>query len=104
NMPSGVGGGEMHRLALRQNYPNPFNPVTKVAFTVPEDAGRVNLTIHNVAGRAVRTLVDSELPAGPSLAVWDGTDDAGRSLASGIYFARLTSREDSSFRKMTLLK
>ncbi len=104
NLPTGVEDGEVHRLALRQNYPNPFNPVTSVAFTVPEGGGLVSLTVHNVNGQVVRTLVDSELPAGPALAVWDGTDDSGLPLASGIYFARLASREDSAFRKMTLLK
>jgi hypothetical protein len=102
--PSGAEGGEMHRLALGQNYPNPFNPVTSVAFTVPEGAGRVTLTVHNVKGQVVRTLVDEELPAGPSVAVWDGTDGSGRSLASGVYFARLTAKDESATRKMTLLK
>ncbi|MFH1865340.1 MAG: FlgD immunoglobulin-like domain containing protein [Candidatus Eisenbacteria bacterium] len=104
DLPSGVEDAEIHRLALRQNFPNPFNPVTKVAFTVPEGAGRVTLTVHNVNGQVVRTLVDEELPAGPALAVWNGTDDSGRSLASGVYFARLVSNEQSAFRKMTLLK
>jgi hypothetical protein len=104
NLPTGIEDGEVHRLALHQNYPNPFNPVTSVAFTVPEGGGSVSLTVHNVNGQVVRTLVDSELPAGPALAVWDGTDDSGLPLASGIYFARLASREDSAFRKMTLLK
>ena len=104
DLPSGVEDGELHRLALGQNFPNPFNPVTKVAFTVPEGAGRVTLTVHNVNGQVVRTLVDEELPAGPALAVWDGTDDSGLNLASGIYFARLAANEESAFRKMTLLK
>jgi thiol-disulfide isomerase/thioredoxin len=103
-LPSGVEDGEVHRLALGQNFPNPFNPVTKVAFTVPEGAGRVTLTVHNVSGQVVRTLVDEELPAGPALAVWDGTDDSGHGLASGIYFARLAAGEENAFRKMTLLK
>ncbi|MCK4511036.1 hypothetical protein KAW64_04815, partial [bacterium] len=103
-LPAGIEDGEVHRLALHPNYPNPFNPVTRVAFSVPEAAGRVSLTVHNVNGQVVRTLVDSELPAGPALAVWDGTDDLGRPLASGIYFAKLASSEDSAFRKMTLLK
>ncbi len=104
SLPTGIEDGEVHRLALHQNYPNPFNPVTSVAFTVPDGAGSVSLTVHNVNGQVVRTLVDSELPAGPALAVWDGTDDSGLPLASGIYFARLATREDSAFRKMTLLK
>ncbi len=104
NLPTGIEDGEVHRLALRQNYPNPFNPVTSVAFTVPEGGGSVSLTVHNVNGQVVRSLIDSELPAGPALVVWDGTDDSGLPLASGIYFARLASGEDSAFRKMTLLK
>ncbi len=103
-LTSGVEDAEIHRLALGQNFPNPFNPVTKVAFTVPEGAGRVTLTVHNVSGQVVRTLIDEELPAGPALAVWDGADDSGRDLASGIYFARLAANEESAFRKMTLLK
>jgi hypothetical protein len=103
-LPSGVDGGEIHRLALGQNSPNPFNPVTKVAFTVPEGAGRVTLTVHNLNGQVVRTLVDEELPAGPAFAVWDGTDSSGKNLASGIYFARLATDEENAFRKMTLLK
>jgi hypothetical protein len=102
--PSGVEDGEVHRLALGQNFPNPFNPVTKVAFTVPEGAGRVTLTVHNVSGQVVRTLIDEELPAGPALAVWDGADDSGQDLASGIYFAMLAADEENAFRKMTLLK
>ncbi|MCK4679693.1 hypothetical protein KAT82_01075 [bacterium] len=101
---AGVEDGDIHRLALGQNFPNPFNPVTKVAFTVPEGAGRVTLTVHNVSGQVVRTLIDEELPAGPALVVWDGADDSGRNLASGIYFARLAANEESAFRKMTLLK
>ena len=104
SLPSGVEDAEVHRLALGQNFPNPFNPVTKVAFTVPEGAGRVTLTVHNVNGQVVRTLVDGELSAGPAFAVWDGTDDSGRGLASGIYFTRLATAEQSAFGKMTLLK
>jgi hypothetical protein len=101
---SGVEDAEVRHLALAQNYPNPFNPTTEVAFTVPEGAGRVRLTVHNVSGQVVRTLLDSELPAGPARVSWDGTDDAGRPLSSGVYFARLASNEESAFRKMTLLK
>jgi len=104
DLPSGVGDVEVHRLALGQNYPNPFNPVTKVAYSVPEGAGRVTLTVHNVNGQVVRTLVDEELPAGPAIAVWDGTDGTGKALASGVYFARLSTSKNSAFRKMTLLK
>jgi hypothetical protein len=96
--------GEVHRLAIQHVYPNPFNPVTKIAFTVPDDAGRVTLTIHNVNGQVVRSLVDAELPAGPAVKVWDGTDDEGNGLATGIYFAKLSAGDKDAFSKMTLLK
>ena len=101
---TGVDDGEVYRLAIDRVFPNPFNPVTKVAFTVPESAGRVTLTIHNVNGQVVRSLVDAEYPAGPAVAVWDGMDDAGKGLATGIYFAKLSAGGADAFTKMTLLK
>jgi hypothetical protein len=101
---TGVDDGAIHRLAIDHVFPNPFNPVTKIAFTVPESAGRVTLTIHNVNGQVVRSLVDAEYPAGPAVAVWDGMDDAGKGLATGIYFAKLSAGGADAFTKMTLLK
>ena len=101
---TGVDDGTVHRLAIDHVFPNPFNPVTKIAFTVPDSAGRVTLTIHNVNGQVVRSLVDAEYPAGPAVAVWDGMDDAGKGLATGIYFARLSAGGADAFTKMTLLK
>ncbi len=101
---TGVDDGTVHRLAIGSVSPNPFNPVTKIAFTVPESAGRVTLTIHNVNGQVVRSLVDAEYPAGPAVAVWDGMDEAGKGLATGIYFAKLSAGGADAFTKMTLLK
>ncbi|MBN2565580.1 MAG: M6 family metalloprotease domain-containing protein [Candidatus Eisenbacteria bacterium] len=101
---TGIESDMIHSLALRQNAPNPFNPTTTIAFTVPDGADRVELTIYNVAGQAVRRLVDGVLESGPGKEVWDGTDDAGRSLASGVYFARLSVDNEAVVRKMTLLK
>lgn len=100
----GVEGGQVHRCTLGQNYPNPFNPVTRLAYTVPEGGGRVTLRIHNINGQVVKTLVDANMPAGPAVAVWNGVDESGRSLASGVYFARLQADGRSSVRKITLLK
>ncbi len=100
----GVEEGEMHRLAISQNFPNPFNPVTKIAYTVPSGAERVELTILDLSGRVVRSLVDETLPPGPALAVWDGKDDDGHRLASGVYFAKVSAGSESAFTKMTLLK
>ena len=101
---TGIETGGIDRLAMRQNAPNPFNPTTKIAFTVPEDASRVTLTVYNVSGRVVRRLIDEPLSAGPHSVVWNGRDDLGKSLASGIYFARLAAGGESLFKKMTLLK
>jgi hypothetical protein len=102
--PRSARGGDLHKLALEQNVPNPFNPRTKLAFTVPEDAGSVTLTVHNVSGQLVRTLVSDALPAGRALAVWDGADESGRRVASGVYLARLQAKGEDVFRKMMLLK
>ena len=101
---TGVEMGDIDRLAMRQNAPNPFNPITTIAFAVPEDASRVTLMICNVNGRVVRRLIDEPLSAGPHTIVWNGRDDTGRSLPSGVYFARLAAGGESLFRKMTLLK
>ena len=101
---TGVDDGTVHRLAIEHVSPNPFNPVTKIAFTVPESAGRVTLTILNLNGQVVRSLVDAEYPVGPAVAVWDGMDDAGKGLATGIYFAKLSAGGADAFTKMTLLK
>ncbi|HUV36705.1 MAG TPA: C25 family cysteine peptidase [Patescibacteria group bacterium] len=92
-------------FALRQNVPNPFNPVTAIRYSIPE-AGRVRLTVHDVAGRLVRTLVDEEqVPrAGGYTVTWNGTNDAGRPVASSVYFCRLSANESSQTKKMVVLK
>ncbi|MBE0564771.1 MAG: T9SS type A sorting domain-containing protein, partial [Krumholzibacteria bacterium] len=88
---------------LLGNHPNPFNPATTIAFTL-ESAGRVNLTVHDLAGRRVRTLVAQELPTGRHDAVWDGRDDSGRALGSGVYLYRLVSAGGGAAGRMTLVK
>jgi len=89
--------------ALEGNYPNPFNPETTIAFAVKESAN-VRLAIYNVKGQLVRTLVDAKLPAGRHHAVWNGKDDAGRSVSSGIYLYRMESAGYSQTLKMMLMK
>jgi hypothetical protein len=69
--------------------PNPFNPSTRIRFEVPGDGGQVQLTVYDLAGRLVRTLVDASLPQGIHAAVWDGRDATGREVGSGTYLARL---------------
>jgi hypothetical protein len=88
---------------LAQNHPNPFNPVTTIGIGLSEPSNVV-LQIYDVSGRLVRTLVDELLGAGPHEKVWDGRDSAGTSVASGVYFYRLTIGDKTLSKKMLLLK
>ena len=88
---------------LGQNYPNPFNPGTTIDYTLPGRA-RVEISVYNVLGRLVRTLVDRYEAAGPHTAVWDGRDDRGREQASGVYFYRAKLDDVTVSRKMMLVK
>ncbi len=101
NQPTGTGTVAVN--GLDQNYPNPFNPQTTIAFSV-KDRVRVRLAVFSVAGERVRTLADEELPAGAHTRVWDGRNDAGQAVASGIYFYRLTAGDFVQTKKMVLLK
>ncbi len=89
--------------ALEQNYPNPFNPTTTIKFQLPERV-QVNLVIFNVLGQKVRTLVDQELSAGYHTSNWDGTDDNGSLVTSGIYYYRIQADTYSDLRRMLFLK
>ncbi|MBN2564611.1 MAG: nuclear transport factor 2 family protein [Candidatus Eisenbacteria bacterium] len=91
-------------FGLRQNVPNPFNPTTTIAFEVPDGGARVSLEVYDVSGRLVRTLVDGHEPAGTRTVTWDGRDDEGQPVASGIYFSRMTAPEFSETTKMILMK
>ncbi|MBN1825451.1 MAG: S8 family serine peptidase [Candidatus Eisenbacteria bacterium] len=101
-----VGGSPAPRppSASLRNTPNPFNPRTVIRFDNPV-RGRVRLTLYTASGREVRRLVDGTMDAGSHEAVWDGRDDGGRSLASGVYLARLETAEgETRARKMTLVR
>jgi len=95
--------GLPQEYALAQNYPNPFNPGTMVAFDVPAD-GHVNVSIFNVLGQKVRTLVDRDCAAGRYEQEWDSRDDNGNPISTGVYFYRLTAGEQVLTKKMLLLK
>ena len=88
---------------LGQNYPNPFNPDTRIEFALPE-ASFVRLEIYNITGARVRTLVNERLSAGRKVAAWDGRDDSGAALASGVYLYRLETGSFRQTRKMVLMK
>ncbi len=85
---AGVGNSDAVGAMLNSAVPNPFNPSTTVSFELPE-AGLVRLSVFDVAGRLVRTLVDQSMPKGSFGAVWDGRDSAGREVGAGGYLARL---------------
>jgi hypothetical protein len=89
--------------SLSANYPNPFNPSTTIRYVLPE-AAKVRLTVYNVAGRPIRVLVDRHESAGYKLATWDGKNDQGVAVASGIYFCKLESPGFSQVQRMLLLK
>ncbi|MCI0554105.1 MAG: T9SS type A sorting domain-containing protein, partial [Anaerolineae bacterium] len=89
--------------AVTQNYPNPFNPSTTINYQLPENA-QVRLTVFNLLGQEVRTLVDRKLLAGYHQIVWDAKDNAGRSVGSGIYMYVLEAGDFTQTQKMVLLK
>lgn len=97
------------RAQLGQNYPNPFNPSTKIEYWVPEGAkagerSPVSVVVYDVRGARVKTLVSGSKSAGHYVAQWDGHDDRGTPVGSGIYFYRMTTGSFSAVRKMVLLK
>jgi hypothetical protein len=91
------------RFLLAPNTPNPFNPLTTIRFQVPAP-GRAALRIYSIQGALVRTLVDSALPAGPYRVEWNGRDDRGAAMASGVYVYELSQGAKRLSRKMSLLK
>lgn len=88
---------------LWQNYPNPFNPVTQIRYQLPRRE-RVEVTIFNLLGQKVRTLVDDWEPAGYHTACWDGRDEGGKEVAGGVFFCRMEAGRFSDVKKMLLLK
>lgn len=89
---------------LSQNYPNPFNPTTTIRFSIPQSE-KVHLAIYNIQGSLVKTLVDHEsYNTGSYQTAWDGSDQLGQRVASGIYFARLQTGQHLQTIKMNLVK
>ncbi len=96
-------GGVPQVTQLAGAYPNPFNPQTTVAFDLSR-ADHARVMIYDVQGRVVRRLVDESLPAGRHETVWQGRDDNGRSVSSGVYFARLEATSGHGMTKLVLVK
>jgi hypothetical protein len=107
-----VGDGSPSRpiaFELGQNYPNPFNPITTIKFTLPSGEGSggmlpTSLKIYNVLGELVRTLADEPMVGGTHQLIWDGKDNRGDQVASGIYFYRLRAGGFQDVKKMVLMK
>ena len=91
------------RRKLSQNYPNPFNPNTTIEYQV-DRFGAVELTVYDILGRKIRTLLDAEQIPGRYRLQWDGLADDGTAAASGIYLYRLQAGTFSETRRLTLLK
>jgi hypothetical protein len=91
------------RFALYQNAPNPFNPVTTIRFDIPARTS-VRLSVYNIKGQLVRDLLNGLLEPGRKQVHWDGKDNAGHGVASGMYFYRLVTPEFTESRKMILLR
>ena len=97
------------KFSLSQNYPNPFNPTTTISYQIPK-SGNVKLEIFNIVGQKVRTLINKKQKADCYNVTWDGKNEAGNSIASGIYFYRLSvnaGQKENSFvksKKMLFVK
>ena len=90
-------------FVLHRNFPNPFNPETRIGYDLPIDTP-VKLEIFNLLGRKIRILVDATQPPGSYSVIWDGRNDFGRSVASGVYVYQLRTREKVLNRKLLLVK
>ncbi len=90
-------------FSLGQNFPNPFNPSTTISYALPANA-YVKLVVYNVLGQKVKTLVDEEQTAGFRQVVWNGQNDRGEAIGSGIYFYRIQAGNFTKTAKMSLLK
>jgi hypothetical protein len=85
------------------NYPNPFNPDTTIRFSVPSE-GRVTVTIYNIKGQRVKQILNEQVVAGRYAVMWNGTDSHGRTVSSGLYFARIEQGNKHLIHKMMLMK
>ncbi len=97
------GATVLKHYTLRQNYPNPFNPTTTISYDIPV-AEKVTLRVFDMLGREVKTLVNDDQQAGNHTAVWDGTNNSGEMVASGMYVYKLQAGKTQISKKMTLMR
>jgi len=100
----GIPDPHLHEGArLLGGYPNPFNPATTIRFTIPE-AGHVTVRIRDVMGRQIRSLLDRTVPAGLHAAEWDGRDEQGNVVGTGVYLGEMEFGDERHSVKLTLMK
>ncbi len=99
-----AGNDLIARTELTGNYPNPFNPETTISFSTTESTENTELSIYNLKGQKVKVLVNEKLSAGQHSVVWNGKDDSGKSVSSGVYFYKLKAGSYTATRKMILLR
>jgi hypothetical protein len=90
-------------FSLPANHPNPFNSSTAISFTLPK-SGNTTLVIYSITGQRVRTLISGNQTAGTLSIVWNGRDDSGRMVSSGVYLSRLQMGDKVAVGRMLLLK
>jgi len=91
-------------LELLGNYPNPFNPETLISFSTTELVEKIEIIIYNLKGQKIKTLLNEVLPAGDHTVIWNGTDDNGKNVSSGVYLYKMKIGDYSKTRKMILMK
>ena len=91
------------KVKLNQNYPNPFNPITKISYEMPSD-GFVRVSILDMMGREVKTLVESSQVSGMRSVTWNATDNDGQQVSAGVYLYKIQTRGITKTRKMVFLK
>ncbi len=90
-------------FSLGQNFPNPFNPITKIGYGLPEDS-HVEIAIYNILGQKVKTLISERQAPGYRFATWDGRDNSGRFVSTGVYIYVMTAGSFHDVKKLLLLK
>lgn len=90
-------------FSLKGNYPNPFNPNTSISFSIVKESP-VEIAVYNIEGQKIRTLFSGKMSSGSHSAMWDGRNEKGQAVSSGVYFARLISGNTIKNHKMILLR
>ncbi|MCD6176615.1 MAG: T9SS type A sorting domain-containing protein, partial [Candidatus Cloacimonetes bacterium] len=101
--PSGNSSDDLPVKLSASNYPNPFNPTTTISYDLPSD-GEIELSIYNIRGQQVKTLIKGEQIAGSYEVVWNGKDNNEKSVSSGLYFYKLSTKHETIMKKILMLK